>query len=409
MSKKPTRRERLEAAMKAFGQDLIPEKLKHLKKQFDEHKGKLDTLNLKELKDRYDNQQKEIKTVELIASTPKAKVADAGMADMLKSIAPIFVEEYRRGAAPKGAKRVEELKAKGIKAPDMDRDPSLKERGAEYVVDNLRALINTGKKGGARISSLENKNAFIHLLALLPEKHANDLMTTATLEARLSAKAKHPKSGDLGLFQVKLKFYDRQRAKRANELLKKVGYKKRLTSHSQLTDPVKALAYEITSGKKASMPIVDKYILHQQEEAGKKRQDIASNAPDSAFLTIHAPHKRPEGLPNRQKMQSISDIDDMFGAMIGNVRGAKRNKIVALRKFIRKLFPKNRKEIFASELDKNTFNLVKKAIKLYDLETAEHVAFSEAAPKGKILEKAAAARARILRLKKPVYQELQRR
>jgi hypothetical protein len=307
---------------------------------------------------------------------------------------------FRMFSPAKGVKRVKELEAKGISPPDMEKSDSFKEMISNLLRLNSRAMMNTDKKGIDRIANLENKKHFLSLLATVPEKHAKDLMTTATLEARLNAKAINPRSKDRGLFQVKKKFYTKSHQNKANQLLRKIGYNKKLTNHSQLTDPVKALAYELASGKEVSMPVFDKYKLHQQEKAGVKRQDIASLAPDSAFLGYHAPNKKPEALPNRQGMQSVSDVDDMLEAIISNVRGADRTKVKNLKAYLRSMFPKNRKSVSASDIDKNTFNLIKKAIKLYDKETAEHVKFAELAPKGKILEKAAQARARLRRKKR---------
>ena len=323
---------------------------------------------------------------------PAGKKQPAGRKQIMES----GLDLYRSiTGPPEGKKRAKDLAAEGVELPHMD------EITLEGNLKNARAGIKRKVMGldprtALNVYKLENNKEFISLLTNIDKTQAKDLMTIAMLESRMDPKAgREGKDGATGLFQVKPSAFTRDQANKANKILKSIGSKKRITKHSHLLDPVMALAYE--SGKGSKKGVVDKYKLHQQQQAGMNRQKIITMAPDSAFMMFHAKgmkDKKKMDLPNLQGMMSISDVDDGLAAIISNVTGNDKIRVQKLKDYIRKMWkePKERMNASAAELDKKTFRAVKRAIELYNKKTTEHVRASEAASKGDILKRAAAGR-----------------
>jgi hypothetical protein len=243
----------------------------------------------------------------------------------------------------------------------------------DYRLDEFGKAITKGE--GRLVENqkklAKNKN-FVRLLADLDEGERRNLYSTMAIETRYNPSSVRESSKDIGLLQIKgdpkrFMTIHKEGIKKANKLLasKKMG---KIKSRKDFLNPVYSLAFHIANRPDviAEPSTRDAYTLHQQNVAGSNRLNIIARAQDPSQLIYH------RGSEGGRRLMSVSDVDDLYGAMVSNTSRGGSNTIARYRKELRRAFPKGRRRISAAEMSPRQFKLLKEAYELWAEDTDQH-------------------------------------
>lgn len=268
---------------------------------------------------------------------------------------------------------------KGFKRTGEGQGPVEKkmlDTAQEYRLEEFGTAITKGE--GRLVENqkklAKNKN-FVRLLADLDEGQRRNLYSTMAIETRYNPSSVRKSSKDIGLLQIKgdpkrFMTIHKEGIKKANKLLASKGMGK-IRNRKDFLNPVYSLAFHIANRPDvvAEASTRDAYTLHQQNVAGANRLNIIARAQDPSQLIYH------RGSEGGKKLMSISDVDDLYGALVSNTSmggGGRHGTIRRYRKELREAFPKGRKQISAAEMSPRQFKLLKEAYQLWAEDTDQH-------------------------------------
>ncbi len=241
-------------------------------------------------------------------------------------------------------------------------------RATEFGTANTTGM---GRMVSNQRDLAENRD-FVRLLADLDEGQRRNLYSTMAIESRYNPRNERTSSHDIGLLQIKgdparFMTIHREGIRRANELLRSKGMG-RIRRRTDFLNPVYSLAFHIAnrSDVMAEPATRDAYTLHQQNTAGANRLNIIARAQDPSQLIYH------RGSEGGRRLMSVSDVDDLYGAMVSNTSSGGSNTIARYRAELRRAFPRRRQRISAAEMSPRQFRLLKSAYELWAADTDQH-------------------------------------